>query len=300
MTARYSLQNWSFDRNASRYLRIDDTLRTLVIGGKFHGRRPTQYSNFVSSYLAINFVLRGRGRYTVAGGSEYELSPGTLFHRLPGVKHSTWYDPESDYAEFYIVYDPQTGDQLLKLGLISDQLVENVGIDPLIFEDFKHLFNRAKLPETHVPTRNALIESIAYINRLYDRARSNRVVDFWEKTISDACALLEHNLNEPLRAQTVAEKLGVSYAALRKHFKQSTGYAPTDFRIRRKLEAAQYALMNASVKVTAREYGYCDSFAFSRQFKDYVGVSPREFQRRMQQTLILTPLTPLSPPRRSN
>ena len=299
MAARFSFQNALFERTASRYLRIDDTLRTLVIGGKCHGRRPDLHSKVAYNFLALNFVLRGRGRYTTGEGREIELVPGTLFHRLPGVKHSTWYDPESDYAEFFIVYDPNTGDQLMRLGVISEEPVENVGVDPVILEEFKELFKRARLPESHFPTRNALIESVALINRLYDRARSHRVVDFWTKAIEDACALLEHNLDEPMRGQKVAEELGVSYAALRKHFKQATGYAPTDYRIRRRLEATQHALMSASVKATAREYGYCDSFAFSRQFKAYVGISPREFQRRMQESLVLIPLTPLTKTRRS-
>ena len=74
MAARFSFQNALFDRNASRYLRIDDTLRTLVIGGKCHGRRPDQHRNKAYNYLAINFVLRGRGVYTTADGREFELT----------------------------------------------------------------------------------------------------------------------------------------------------------------------------------------------------------------------------------
>lgn len=291
MAAKFRFAPSLFEKNASRYLRIDDSLRNLVIGGKIHGQRPQQFSNIAYKMLCLNVVLRGRGRYTDATGREWELVPGSLFHRFPGVKHSTWYDPDSDYAEFFVVFDGVTGRQLMDLGVISDAPVEFVGVDPTILEEYQQLAKRAKQPESEFPSRRAIIESLAFINGLYDRARSNRKLSFWEKTIEDACSLLSHNLDQPKSAQTVAEQLGVTYAALRKHFKLRTGFSPTDYRIRCRIEASQYTLMNMSVKATAKDYGYCDSFAFSRQFKRFMGMSPREFQRRHRETFVRTPLT---------
>jgi AraC-like DNA-binding protein len=291
MTAKFSLNPGMFQQPGSRYLRIDETVRNMVIAGKFHGRRPDQHPDAIFGMLCVNFVLRGTGVYTEAGGREHRLAPGTLFHRYPGVRHSTWFDPGSDYAECFVVFDGRTGDQLMKLGVISPEPVEYVGVDPLILSDLRELMIRARQPETMYPSRRAIIECCDFINRLYDRARSRRVLDFWDKIIEDACALLSHNFDEPLSGQDVAEELGVSYAALRKQFKRATGYSPTDYRNRRRLESAQYVLMTASVKNTASMHGYFDSFAFSRQFKSHLGISPSEFQSRGKKAFVLTPLT---------
>src|SRR5437870_4439594 len=82
-----------------RILRIDSHWRFAVAQCKAHGARPDQHENAVMAGLGANYVLRGRGRYTDWEGRTYPLHPGTFFQRLPGKHHSTWFDPQSDYAE---------------------------------------------------------------------------------------------------------------------------------------------------------------------------------------------------------
>jgi AraC-like DNA-binding protein len=279
--------------NGHRDLYFDETVRGLVAASKAHGRRPNQHENAVfKNQLCVNAVLRGRGRYTDRAGKSYELKSGTLFHRFPGVLHSTWYDPESDYAEFFITFDALTGRQLMQVGMIAGEgsPVMSAACDPVAIEDYKRLVKRIKMPENEFSSRNALLEAVALINRMYDCARSNRQLPFWEKVIEDACGLLSHDLEERVRPEEFAERLGVSYAAFRKHFTEATGYSPADYRIRRRLEASQHDLMHISVKEVAMKFGYFDLFAYSTQFKQFVGISPREFQRRMQDSFVLKPL----------
>ena len=294
MASTYAITKELLGPEGSRNIRIDDTPRSLVAMAKAYGRKPNRHENVAFKQFCINFVLRGRGRYTDAAGRNYELAPGTLFHRFPGVVHTTWYDPDSDYAEFFVVFDSLTGRQLANLGLLAsdDQPLLTVGYDPVVLEEFKHLVKRINLPEHECRSRTMLLETAEFINGLYDRARSNRVLSYWEKIIEDACALLEFNLEEIIRAESIAEQLGVSYAAFRKHFKHATGYAPNDYRIRRRLEASQHSLIHTSVKETARKYGYFDAFAYSTQFKRYIGMSPREFQRQMQHSFVPKTLAP--------
>jgi len=44
--------------------------------------------------------------------------------------------------------------------------------------------------------------------------------------------------------------------------------------------AGLHQLVNDSVKNVAANLGYCDAFAFSAQFKAYIGISPSIFQQR--------------------
>jgi len=276
-----------FSETGSRRLRIDANLRSLVASAKAHGMRPSQHSGGQFQTLGINLVLRGRGRYVESSGQVHELLPGWLFHRYPGINHTTWFDPTSDYAECFVVFDAVTGEQLLKTGLISASPLVNVGIDPVLLEEFKHLVKRIRLPETELPSPKLVLEALTFVNELYDRARRNRVLDFWQQVVEDACLLLEHNLDERVPTEAVARQLGVSYAAFRKHFKNSTGYSPADYRIRRRLESAQQSLAEHSVMATAAMLGYGDAYAFSAQFKAFLGMSPRAFQRQLQHQRVL-------------
>jgi AraC-like DNA-binding protein len=290
MPAAFDLPRGFFAENGHRDLRIDGTLRSLVASSKEHGRTPDRYVPSKRPNLGVNLTLRGRGRFTESTGKVHELTAGTLFHRYPGAVYQTWFDPESDYAELFVVFDAATGLRLVDAGLISSVPVLNVGTDPVILDSFRHLAKRIGLPEAQLSSRRTLLEAVAFIDDLYERAKENRVLGFWERKIEDACLLLGHNLEERLPAEAVARQLGVPYAAFRKRFKDATGYSPVDYRIRRRLESAQHLLMVSTVAAAAKRFCYSDPYAFSAQFKAFLGVSPREFQRRMRRKLVLVPL----------
>jgi AraC-like DNA-binding protein len=280
--AGFSFSNKLFDLSATRPLRIDSVWRNVIVGGKAHGIRPDRHENVIYKQFCMNFVLRGKGSYTDTSGKKFELSAGMLFHRFPDVVHSTWYDPDSDYAEFYVVIDPATSLQLMKLGMLSTEPVMNVGEDPVVVEEFKHLCMRLRMPESQIPPRVILLEVLSFLNGLYERGYRNRTLGFWEKIIEDARLLLERNLDERVSVEAIADKLGVSYTAFRKQFKRATGLSPGDYRIRRRLESGQHLLLNNSVKQVAIALGYCDPFAFSAQFKSYLGISPSEFRQKLK------------------
>ena len=287
MATAFTLTGRFFELTGARNLRIDASVRGLNAGTKAHGVRPHRHNNVAYNFLGVNFVLRGRGRYIDAAGKAYELAPGVLFHRFPGVLHSTHFDPASDYAEFFVVFDNLTGEQLMKLGMIAPQPVVNVGVDPIVLEEFKHLVKQLRLHEFQLPSRDLLVEAVRFVNGLYKRERNNRVLGFWDRTIQDACLMLEHHLDERVRLESIAEKLNVSYAAFRKHFTKTMGLSPNDYRIRHRLEESQQLLRGTSVKEVAQMLGYCDCFAFSTQFKRRFGISPSAYQRQQHYTFVV-------------
>src|SRR5262249_44927846 len=157
--------------------------------------------------LSLNLVVRGHGRYLEASGQEHALQPGALFHRYPGVEHTTEFG--DGFAETFVVFNGPTGKALMAAGLIATTPVIQVGTATVILESLRHLVKRVNLPETQVPSRVKLLEAIAFVGELYDRARRNRVLGHWERVIEDACLLLDHNLDERFRAEELAAQLGV-------------------------------------------------------------------------------------------
>lgn len=290
MTTPFALPDGFFDERGSRELRLHGRPGVLVASSKRYGRRIPDIDGRRFGVLGINLVLRGRGRYVEPDGRTHDLLPGTLFQRYPRAPSPTWFDPESDFAECFLVFDEATGTQLIALGLLPSAPVVDVGVDRVIVEEFRHLIKRLRMPESQASSCAVLLEAIAFISGLHERASRNRARDPWDKAVDDACLLLGHNLDERVRIEVIAEQVGVSYAAFRKHFKQATGYSPADYRIRRRLEAAQRALATSSVADIARDLGYGDPYAFSTQFKAFLGMSPRAFLRRSRRPAALVPL----------
>lgn len=63
-------------------------------------------------------------------------------------------------------------------------------------------------------------------------------------------------------------------------FQQATGTTPRQFQIRQRIERAKHLLLTrASVENIADQLGYATVHYFSRQFKDYTGLTPTEFRR---------------------
>ncbi len=269
----------------TRVLRVDTVWRYIIAGGKNHGTKPDKHVNTTMPSLGINVVLRGRGKYIDAAGREYDLYPGILFHRFPNKIHTTWFDPASEYTEFFVCIDSNTAAQLGQLGLVSTTApLVDLGVSEVITDEYLRLLDRMKLTESELPTSVMLMDLLNFVNGLYERARRNRALGYWDKIIADARLLLERDLGSRVSMEAVADKLGVSYTAFRKKFRETVGISPGDYRIHCRLESAQTLLMNRSIKQVATTLGYCDQFTFSNQFKSYVGVSPRAYQQRLKVT----------------
>ncbi|MBI3831152.1 MAG: helix-turn-helix transcriptional regulator [Planctomycetes bacterium] len=259
--------------------------RHILAMFKAHGKEPNQHPNMRSDFLGINFVLRGRGRYSDEKNPSIALQPGTLFHRFPGRLHSTWFDSASDYAEFFIATDPRTAAELVRIGLVSAEPVLAVGVYPGILDEFLALQKTLASTTSEIPTPLAFVRTLEFIHGLYERARQNRLQSYWERIVSDACSLLERNIEARFSMEKVAAQLGVSYTSFRKNFHRIAHCAPGAYRVRFRLARARELLLTGSVKQVAASLGYGDPFTFSAQFKAQVGLSPRAFQRAQRKAL---------------
>ncbi len=266
--------------SAFRILRIDSQWRYATLSAKEHGTRPDSHRDLAFHDFAANYVLRGTGVYIDESGQEYPITPGVLFQRLPGRRHSTLIDPKSDYAELFLVLDRITAQQMLALGLIRDVSVLAVGPSMSIADTFYALGRSFMLTETELPTPALLTLMIDFLNLLYERARQAAAGTTWDQIIRQACVLLESDLDQPLALSDVAQTLNIAYPTFRRRFREVMRLSPGAYRVRSRLERACYLLMEKSVKQVADELGYSDPFVFSAQFKAHFGFSPRSFQSR--------------------
>jgi AraC-like DNA-binding protein len=267
---------------AQRVMRLDGHWRFCICAFKAHGRRP---EDFVDSSLVSyggNLVLRGRGRYTAPDGRDLALAPGVFFQRLPGVRHTTRIDPESDYAEFYLTLEAQTAQQLLGLKLLERGETYDVGLDQLLLGRCIEMHDLVRAHDPALTDSVFLLRVLDFLHTLYVRGRRAPDVPGEEAAIRQAAAYLHQHQNARPALETLAHDVGLNYATFRRKFREVMGLSPRAYQIRCRLEQACGMLGSHSVKQVAHLLGYPDPFTFSAQFKTHVGVAPRDFQRRLR------------------
>jgi AraC-like DNA-binding protein len=79
----------------------------------------------------------------------------------------------------------------------------------------------------------------------------------------------------------IAEDLNIGYEKFRKIFKDIMGVSPHSYVIQKRMDIAKTYLIdkNKSIKEIALELGFADAYAFSKQFRKCVGLSPSEFRK---------------------
>lgn len=81
-----------------------------------------------------------------------------------------------------------------------------------------------------------------------------------------------------------ASSLGVSYPHFRRIFRQYTGTSPVNFLIKSRLQKAARLLLNSSDQICriAEKCGMADEFYFSRIFKKYYNLPPKNYRREFK------------------
>ena len=114
------------------------------------------------------------------------------------------------------------------------------------------------------------------LNRIMDRNwGEGNVVDSIRKYIE------EHYMEE-IQLGELALVAHMSPTYLSGRFKRETGTSFTAYLMNFRLEKAKELLSSASIpcKEVARRVGYEDYIQFSKMFKKYIGLSPKDYQSR--------------------
>lgn len=88
-----------------------------------------------------------------------------------------------------------------------------------------------------------------------------------------------HHQRDPSLAE-VARRVGITPIHLQRSFTTAVGVTPRLWMERRRMEAARRLLVDRamSVSAVARDCGYADAFHFSRVFRRFHGLSPRQWR----------------------
>lgn len=237
----------------------------------------SQY-NFRIDYYSCFLLLSGSGIYHTAENKKIPINTGDFVQRLPGVCHSTEIIPDGNWLEFFISFGRSTYDYLCSLNLLPiNTPVCSAYYDEITLQTFNRFLKRLKeTDDDNLP--HMLIQAQDIILSLVSLKPKTSFTDSKIKTLEEACRLLSSNINQNISLEEIADSLNTSYENFRKQFLKYTGVSPNRYRIDQKMKHAKLMLLSGiSIKETALLTGYSDTYSFTKQFTNTVGISPGRY-----------------------
>ena len=101
-----------------------------------------------------------------------------------------------------------------------------------------------------------------------------------QELLEGICAFVDANLTERITLNTVSSHFQVSVSTVTQLFQRKAGTTFHQFLTGRRMAAAQELIArNVPLEEVGKRIGYTDHSSFYRAFRQYFGVSPRDYRR---------------------
>jgi len=252
---------------------------SLGIGFMHKKGKTIDEENFCFKKYALIYVIRGSGEYVDLHGNRYALSAGSVFQRHPDVIHSTYIDPESNWAECFIDFGANLYNVLLAYKIIKDNhfvynMIPDKSIETACYDLMIRLQN---CNEEELGLLTA--EMIAFLSKIIESNTTKKTGEM-EKFISQSCVYFSKHVKQRIKLQSYCRSRGVGYECFRKAFRQQIGISPGQYIVNRRMDVACQMLRvsKTSISEIAFALGYSTQYEFSAQFKKFIGESPKQFR----------------------
>lgn len=118
---------------------------------------------------------------------------------------------------------------------------------------------------------------------IYASRTSDDLMEEQNPGVSRSIQLMEQSLNKKLSLDDIAEEAGYSPSYLTTIFRKKTGYSPLSYFSHLKIsKACEYLdFSKMKIKEIAFLMGYSDPYYFSKDFQKKMGLSPRNYRKRV-------------------
>ena len=277
-TQNLESRDTGFDTSVSGYLFGDVVLGSIRTGAQRYDRSNAKIGRGGHDQYVLQFYLGGSCRVR-DGGPESCTQPGDLFIVDAVQPLAT----ETTRSEFLNLAVPRR--LLAPLLSAPDQQSMRVlrGTDPtvaLLREHLGALYRHA--PEMTPANAQAVMPATLQLaaSALNASVSPDHMAGVQQCVFVSICRHVEKRLTDPqLSAEQVAHAFGISRATLYRLFEPEGGFATyiRERRLRRCRELlADPARRTMAIADIAAEYGFSNAANFTRAFRRWVGLSPRE------------------------
>jgi len=241
----------------------------------FHNR---ERKNGCQQYILI-YCVNGKGWYSIFNKT-YQVSANQFFIIPAGVSHKYgadindpwsiyWVHFTGEYAAFY--YNLLTR---AKKAAPINAIVSTTRL--LLFDDIiQHL-------ELMNDADNIIYSNSCLYAFMSSFQASEMKISVNENDLVQQCiSYMKQNLDKNLRLDDLGKAVNLSSSHLSAIFKKRMKYSPIHLFTSFKIQKACQLLMDShhNIKTVAHNLGYDDQYHFSRVFKNFMGVSPKNFRK---------------------
>ncbi len=234
--------------------------------------------------FVLHVVRSGEGRLLL-NGEEFRLGEGFAF--VLRAHQEAWYeaDHENSWNYFWVGFSGVDAETCVrKAGFPKERPFRPVGCAEKLGEYLDEMLDAHQLNFWNSLRRNAnlmlffseliqdytstqsLRQSYSYSSSSYVRYVKDYIDRYYEKK---------------LRIGAIAEYIGVNRSYLSNSFRRETGVSPQEYLMGIRIRRAQTLLRESGLMIAeiAQQVGYPDALAFSRIFRQRVGLSPSAYRR---------------------
>lgn len=265
------------------HLKIVDVLLRDQAYAKSSGYLIKSRNTHIRSFL---YVYEGSGTMVLDDVS-YPLKQGCVFHFPLNRQLMINSSPDSPLCYYTVRYDckliewegtsiqsSEPGDQVLPF----DYVVPMPDKDT-IRNEFLRLYQIWNGKEAGYEWSSKL----AFLNLLQRVGVQQQLMeerDVAAQAILQSMDYIRHHYHEPLERETLARKASLSASYFSVLFKKHTGYSPTQYITKIRLDKAKQLLRQKNLPISdvARAVGFQDPLYFAKVFSHEIGVPPRTYR----------------------
>lgn len=222
----------------------------------------------------IIYLYRGSGHYLL-DGEWVGVPAGNLLLFRPGEPQVYSYYASEKPEVYWIHFTGTACDEILeKYGIRNCYIGENLSLK-LLFQDMIAELQLKKAMYNEI-TISSFYKMMALINRFGGQGTGGAEENF---SIDRLIMKLNQSYQEPWSVAAMADYCKLSESYFSHLFKTCTGKAPMHFLNGLRMERAKDLLFTNTMSVSAVSalVGFEDPLYFSRVFKKFIGVSPKQF-----------------------
>lgn len=237
-----------------------------------HGRRFGEF--------AVVYVGQGQGHFESEATPRQVVPAGTVLLVFPQVWHRYFADPHTGWTEYWVSFNGEYPQRLVRHGVISPQRpVLVTGLEDAILRPFLRLVDRIGSEPIGLQ-QLAAADVLEILGAALAADREHQNGGPVNVLMRHARLFLEQHATENVDLAKLATSLHLSYNRFRHLFKRHTGSAPYQYHLQLRINRAKDLLRNTSLSVrqVATALGFCDPYHFSKIFKRHTNVSPQQWR----------------------
>lgn len=257
--------------------------------------KSEQYEYHYHDFYKIIIFVSGKVTYLIEGKS-YNLKPWDILLVTNRDIHKAIIETSEPYERIVIWFNPRF---LEKNSCPNDNLLtcfdsssrEKHSLLRLTLEELKIIKNnllelenafRNEIFAVDTEKRSLFLILTIYLNRIFLQASLTSCLYKvqYDETISKIINYIDKNVCSDLKIESLSEKFYLSKYTLMHKFKKQTGFTVHDFIVHRRLITEGNCIRNGHpITEASYECGFTDYSSFTRAFKKFYGISPRQYTK---------------------